>query len=211
MFPDKRFVSPYMKDDFPVAVVLRKLLFFEVSVASGDKQLSIKADRCYATPTQDQNNSLRYEFIRKGCPNDETVKYHSAPSISAQRFSLEAFKFIAKHPFVFVHCHVIICNSTDPGSKCAKKCPSSGRGRREASDHVTGDVYSLAQGPLLLAREKREEKRGNVLDKSGSSPTLLMALFVMCVACLAGTALMVFKKSRDKPAGYAVLASGDPK
>ena len=45
----------------------------------------------------------------------------------------------------------------------------------------------------------------------GSSPTLLMALFVMCVACLAGTALMIFKKSRDKPAGYAVLASGDPK
>ncbi|KAJ7390066.1 hypothetical protein OS493_027591 [Desmophyllum pertusum] len=162
MFPDKRFVSPYMKDDFPVAVVLRKLLFFEISVTSGDKQLSIIADRCYATPTQDQKNSLKYEFIRKGCPNDETVKYHSAPSVSAQRFSLEAFKFIAKHPFVFVHCHVIICNATDPGSKCAKKCPSSGRGRREASDLVTDDVYSLAQGPLLLAREKREEKRGNV-------------------------------------------------
>ena len=66
MFPDKRFVSPYMKDDFPVAVVLRKLLFFEVSVTSGDKQLSIIADRCYATPTQDQKNSLKYEFIRKG-------------------------------------------------------------------------------------------------------------------------------------------------
>ena len=66
MFPDKRFVSPYMKDDFPVAVVLRKLLFFEVSVISDDKKLSIKADRCYATPTQDQKNSLKYEFIRKG-------------------------------------------------------------------------------------------------------------------------------------------------
>ncbi len=66
MFPDKRFVSPYTKDDFPVAVVLRKLLFFEVSVTSGDKQLSIIADRCYATPTQDQKNSLKYEFIRKG-------------------------------------------------------------------------------------------------------------------------------------------------
>ena len=66
MFPDKRFVSPYTKGDFPVAVVLRKLLFFEVSVTSGDKQLSIIADRCYATPTQDQKNSLKYEFITKG-------------------------------------------------------------------------------------------------------------------------------------------------
>ena len=34
------------------------------------------------------------------------------------------------------------------------------------SDHVT-DVYSLAQGPLHLARETREEKRGIVLDKTG--------------------------------------------
>ena len=66
MFPDKRFVSPYMKNDFPVAVVLRKLLFFEVSVTSNDKKLSIRADQCYATPTQDQRNSLKYEFVKKG-------------------------------------------------------------------------------------------------------------------------------------------------
>ena len=66
MFPDKRFVSPYMKNNFPVAVVLRKLLFFEVSVTSNDKQLSIRADRCYATPTQDRTNRLKYEFIKKG-------------------------------------------------------------------------------------------------------------------------------------------------
>ena len=70
MFPDKRFARSYSKDDFPVAVVLRKLLFFEVSVKSGDKQLSIIADRCYATPTQDQKNSLQYEFIRKGYVKD---------------------------------------------------------------------------------------------------------------------------------------------
>ena len=45
----------------------------------------------------------RFSFIR--CPNDDTVKYHTALSVSAQRFSLEAFKFIADHPFVFVQCH----------------------------------------------------------------------------------------------------------
>ena len=66
MFPDKRFVSPYMKSDFPVAVVLRKRLFFEVSVTSSDKQLSVMAERCFATPTQDQKGALKYEFITKG-------------------------------------------------------------------------------------------------------------------------------------------------
>ena len=43
----------------------------------------------------------------------------------------------------------------------------------------------------------------------GSSPTfLVMALFVMCVACLAGTGLIIFKKSRDRPtAMYGLLVS----
>ena len=66
MFPDKRFVSPYMKVDFPVAVILRKRLFFEVSVTSSDKQLSIITDQCFATPTQNERNSLKYIFITKG-------------------------------------------------------------------------------------------------------------------------------------------------
>jgi len=73
MFPDKRFVSPYTKDDFPVPVVLGEHLFFEASVTSRDKQLSIIADRCYATPTQDQQSSLKYEFIVKGCVQKQFV------------------------------------------------------------------------------------------------------------------------------------------
>ena len=104
-------------------------------------------------------------FLR--CQNDVTVKYYSGPSSSAQRFSLEAFKFIADHPFVFVHCHVIVCNATNPASQCAKKCPSSGRGRRAVSDHVTDDVYSLAQGPIRLARGKRERKKENAFTENG--------------------------------------------
>ncbi len=66
MFHNKSFLIPYTKDDFPVVVELRTLLFFEVSVTSSDKQLSIIAYRCYATPTKDRENPLKYEFITKG-------------------------------------------------------------------------------------------------------------------------------------------------
>lgn len=42
----------------------------------------------------------------------------------------------------------------------------------------------------------------------GSNPTVLMTLFVMCVAGLAGTALMLFKKSRvTRAGGYTLLAT----
>ena len=63
MFPDRKFLSPYMKSDFPVDVVLRQLLFFEVSVTSDDKRLSIRADRCYATPSNDRKDDLKHELI----------------------------------------------------------------------------------------------------------------------------------------------------
>ena len=66
MFRDKRYVSPYMRIDFPVAMMLRKLLFSEVSVISDDKRLWIRADRCYATPTPDRKTSLKYKFIKNG-------------------------------------------------------------------------------------------------------------------------------------------------
>ena len=37
----------------------------------------------------------------------------------------------------------------------------------------------------------------------------MMALFLMCLIGFSGTALLAFKKSRDKPVGYTVLATGD--
>ena len=104
-------------------------------------------------------------FLR--CPNDETVIYYAAPSVSAQRFSLEAFKFLANHPFVFVHCHVTVCNATDPDSLCSKTCSVSGRRKREVNDLMTDELYSLAQGPIHLARTKEEGKREKSLDKNG--------------------------------------------
>ena len=116
------------------------------------------------------NNNINYQLwitlpLFSRCPIDETVKFLAAPSPSAQRFRLEAFKFIADHPLVFVHCHVIICNATDPTSQCAKPCPIRDRKKRSEAGHMTDDVYSVSQGPLRLAGEKREDTNSNALDK----------------------------------------------
>ena len=95
------------------------------------------------------------------CANYPSVVYHPAPSINLQRFSLETAKLTGTDSFVFVHCHVILCNATDLDSQCAKKCPSGNRGKREVSDHEIDAAYYLAQGPLLLIHEKKEEKKSN--------------------------------------------------
>ena len=48
-----------------------------------------------------------------------------------------------------------------------------------------------------------------ILVLAGSSSAFMLLLFVMCIACLMATALMTFKKSRDKPDGYTVVATVD--
>ena len=122
------------------------------------------------TDNMNNNNNINYQLwitlpLFSRCPIDETVKFLAAPSPSAQRFRLEAFKFIAYHPLVFVHCHVIICNATDPTSQCAKPCPIRDRKKRSEDRHMIDDVYSVSQGPLRLAGEKREDTNSNALDK----------------------------------------------
>ena len=87
---------------------------------------------------------------------DDTLQFHPRPDLQSQRFSLEAFQYVSKHPYVFFHCKVKICNATDPNSRCALGCQERGRRSAKALHDTANDVYSLAQGPLTLNREKRE-------------------------------------------------------
>lgn len=86
------------------------------------------------------------------CPVDPTVVFYKGPH-TIQRFSFKAFKFLAKGKiFVYLHCHLIVCNVTDPTSRCAIGCLSSsfGRFRRDASPSAEAE---LTQGPFLLEKK----------------------------------------------------------
>ncbi|PFX21610.1 Oncoprotein-induced transcript 3 protein [Stylophora pistillata] len=202
MFPDKKFEIPYKEEDF-LLFVAQKRLFLEVSVIS-DKRMSSIADRCYTTPTHQRENAPKYEFISKGSANYPSVVYHSAHSINLQGFSIETAKFIGTDSFVFVQCHVIICDATDPDSQCAKKCSSGNIGKRQVSDHEMDEQYSWTQGPLLHVSEEKEEKESN----GGASDEKNVGLVMICIACLAamGTGLVIFKKLRHKRSAAEVFS-----
>ena len=87
---------------------------------------------------------------------DDTLKFHPSPSDQCQRFSLEAFQYVSKHPYVFFHCKVKICNATDPNSRCAQGCVSRKRRSTKPLPESVDDTYALAQGPFTLNRKKRE-------------------------------------------------------
>lgn len=87
---------------------------------------------------------------------------------------MESFSFIGDHPFVFVHCHVRICNVSDPDSKCVRICGDVDRHvkKRDVSyaAELGNDLYPLAQGPLsLLKEEVRVKGKSSSIESAGMS------------------------------------------
>lgn len=74
---------------------------------------------------------------------------HPSPSHTKQRFSVEAFKFLGDHPFVFVHCHVRVCEANDKSSRCKKAQCQNGR-------HKTSPIHVK---PILHNKAKPKTKR----------------------------------------------------
>ncbi|CAH3144668.1 unnamed protein product [Porites lobata] len=151
MFPDERFSSAYTLKDYPVEVKLRQNLYFQASVKTKDKTLSVLAENCYSTPSKNRNHNDRYYLIKDGCPVDKTTAVVKSIKASMARFTTEAFKFIADHPFVFVHCEIRICDARNSNSRCAQGCITEIRERRDVrNDDV---LYPLAQGPLTISSD----------------------------------------------------------
>lgn len=98
------------------------------------------------------------------CAVDDTVQFHPAPT-GYSRFSMEAFQFV-KHPFVFIHCHVVICDASDSQSRCARGCVPSPRRERRGIEEKR--VYSLVQGPLTIDDSSEEFEPSN--DETAQNP-----------------------------------------
>ena len=112
------------------------------------------------------SNYLLWHFLSFSCPVDETTITIQSQKVGVDRFSTEAFKFIADHPFVFVHCQIRICDASNPGSRCAQGCIKEGRLRRDVSDE--DKLYPLAQGPLTIASDATEMKSRKRSNKKGT-------------------------------------------
>ena len=60
------FEAVYTQSNYPVEVKLRQYLFFQASVKTKDKTLSVLAENCYATPSQDRQHDDKYHLIKEG-------------------------------------------------------------------------------------------------------------------------------------------------
>jgi len=120
----------------------------------------------YSTLIIVDSNCWLWHLLLFSCPVDKTTITIQSQKVGVDRFSTEAFKFIADHPFVFVHCQIRICDASNPGSRCAQGCIKEARLRRDVSDE--DKLYSLAQGTLTIANDAMEMKSRKRSNKKGT-------------------------------------------
>ncbi|XP_032218332.1 uncharacterized protein LOC116601533 isoform X2 [Nematostella vectensis] len=194
LFREQSFTNAYATADFPLRVTVNNRLFVQVSIDSPDKRLNVRADRCYATPTQNPNHMIQYDIIREGCKVDPTVVDYPGPS-DTQRFSFKAFKFISPgQQFVYLHCHLLVCNASDPNSRCAQSCSSFSRRYRRSAAEV-----ELTQGPIMLVQTPPD-----TLTQKQEASSWTMYVWVVggmaafCFICLIAMAYMRKQISKQR-------------
>ncbi|XP_061571875.1 uncharacterized protein LOC133425185 [Cololabis saira] len=90
--------------------------------------LAIVIDSCWATGERATNASVKYDLIRNGCQDDDTVELANNGVGTSNHFSFKMFQFSGNDE-VFLHCEVKLCVLQE--SSCAKTC-AKGRRRRTA-------------------------------------------------------------------------------
>ncbi|XP_035659961.1 CUB and zona pellucida-like domain-containing protein 1 [Branchiostoma floridae] len=180
LYLNSSFQSPV--SEYPLSVDLGQMLYVQVQVTSDDKNLQVFVDACMATPTHDPENVL-YHLIRDGCERDSTVARYWSPSTMQERFGFQAFAFTSGARKVYLHCDVLLCNATDPSSRCAQGCQAGGRSVREAEGDT--DAYLLIQGPIVLNDDRTVRDDGSSSHGESMVPAFIGACAVI-IALLIG-------------------------
>ncbi|XP_019646737.1 PREDICTED: uncharacterized protein LOC109487197 [Branchiostoma belcheri] len=182
-------------------------------------ELVLRLRNCWATPTNNADDTIQYPITTDGCANaeDGTVYIMENAQSKQARFRVQMFRF-ASHPRVYLHCTISVCDQVSPGA-CAPTCatrsgrrwlpstqPEEAAGRERRS---VGDTrVTISSGPIV---------QEGVDDDDEPSPVVLALGGVLGTVCVAALAVVGVKfagkvaaKSTVAPSTAASSAGGHP-
>ncbi|MBN3284801.1 TECTA protein, partial [Polyodon spathula] len=121
LYKNSLYRLPYREGE--VVLTTRDILYVGVFVEGADqRQLILIVNMCWATPSRDSSDRLRYIIIERGCPNikDNTIGMAENGMSLTCRFHLTVFKFIGDYNEVHLHCDVSLCDSERYGCKVVR-------------------------------------------------------------------------------------------
>merc|ERR1712048_498381 len=144
LFTDDTFTNEVDEESFFVNVP--EPLFVGLELSDGD--LVLTAEKCWATPSGNPEDEIRYAFIDNSCSNVEdskTLDISSNGKGASVNFSLASFTFLdLPEAQLFIHCNVHLC---DPAfDKCDPECSNARRRRRSTQTNLS----SIVIGPVKV-------------------------------------------------------------
>ncbi|KAL6474924.1 hypothetical protein MHYP_G00159640 [Metynnis hypsauchen] len=133
-YPNDSFVAPYSGK---VTIDTNQQIFVAVEVDGVDNgQISNVLERCWATPSDDINQKIRWDLIISGCPNprDGTVEVLQNGNSTSARFSFKMFTFTSISDRIYLHCEVHLCLH-NLGS-CVQSCNPGNRRKRRSLNYL---------------------------------------------------------------------------
>ncbi|XP_043939958.1 uromodulin-like [Protopterus annectens] len=118
LFKYSNYTGSYTIADLPIYIKVGTPLYIGASIMGPDPQrFSMKIDSCYATPTSNPSDPIKYNFISDSCPLPGfiTISFIQDGVDLMVYFSMKAFR-MARYSQVYLHCSF---------SLCAGKCPPS--------------------------------------------------------------------------------------
>uniref|UniRef100_S4RBN1 ZP domain-containing protein n=1 Tax=Petromyzon marinus TaxID=7757 RepID=S4RBN1_PETMA len=158
IFTTDAFALAYRRNDFPVHYNESQEIYLQLAVNS-TLSIALFAENCYATPSGDPRDPIRYDLLKDGCPIDPTWRSYRK-FLKKNQFSFTVFNFIGNFHQVFVHCDVIVCKVDEPNTRCQQGClrtvGGSARRRRSAlEDAVQSEVHTVSRGPLVYGESAK--------------------------------------------------------
>ncbi|XP_058426571.1 pancreatic secretory granule membrane major glycoprotein GP2 isoform X4 [Diceros bicornis minor] len=143
LFQDQNYTLPYEGD--VVVLSVDSMLYVGAILERGDtSRFNLLLRNCYATPTEDKTDPVKYFIIRNSCPNqqDSTIYVEENGVSSESRFSVQMFMFAGNYDLVYLHCEVHLCDSLN------EQCIPSCSGNRLRSEVVINPARVLDLGPI---------------------------------------------------------------
>ena len=94
--------------------------------AAFDDILNYKLMDCWATPTNDIDDTTRFDLSNEGCPSEDWIELKNASCISFPLFGFAN----ALDDNLYVHCEIYICTDSDSDECETSTCPASSGSRK---------------------------------------------------------------------------------
>lgn len=159
LFQDPSFSLPYEGER--VVLPVESMLYVGAILERGDtSHFNLLLRNCYATPSEDKNDPVKYFIIKNSCPNkyDSTIFMMENGVSSESRFSVQMFMFAGNYDLVFLHCEVHLCDPLN------EQCnPSCSRNQRSSEVEAINPAQVLNLGPIA-------RKGSTLADVTNGSP-----------------------------------------